>query len=62
MKKIYQNPETIVAELSIESQLLTGTVKRISSGGVFNNEDGITGSTEPARTKEDNGWDDWSDE
>lgn len=61
MKKIYQNPETIVAELSMMSQLLANTpqnkVTKVGGGtlgyGGFNTSD--------ARTKEYNSWDDWEE-
>ncbi|MBR5697736.1 MAG: hypothetical protein IKX44_03825 [Prevotella sp.] len=60
MKKNYQHPETIVAELNLASQLLTGTVKSVSSTTTT----GLTykgGSTTAARTKEYNDWDDWEE-
>ena len=54
MKKIYQNPETIVAELSQET-IIADSVRSIKS-----NSTGGSGNT-VARTKEQT-WDDWSEE
>lgn len=59
MKKIYQNPETIVAELDLMNQLLTGTTKVTKISGELKYGGG---STTAARTKEYNGWDDWDEE
>ena len=58
MKKIYQNPETIVAELSQETIIADSvrSIKSNSTGLVY----GGGGST-AARTKEQT-WDDWSEE
>ena len=63
MKKVYQKPETIVAELSMMSQLLTGTDpnKVTKIGGNVFNSNGVTGSTTDARTKEYNAWDEWEE-
>ena len=57
MKKIYQNPETIVAELSQET-IIADSVRSIKS-----NSTGLKygGGNTVARTKEQT-WDDWSEE
>lgn len=59
MKKIYQNPETIVAELSQET-IIADSVKSIRSNSTGLKYGGGSGNT-VARTKEQT-WGDWSEE
>ena len=62
MQKTYQHPEAIVVEWIQENHLLAGTTDKVSSiGGNANLKYNGPGSV-AARTKEDNGWDDWGEE
>ena len=58
MKKIYQNPETIVAEMT-QSQMIASTVSKIAGNAGFSYGGGKGNVS--ARTKEQT-WDDWSEE
>ena len=61
MQKTYQHPEAIVIEWIQESHLLADSNK-VTSIRSNANLGYRGGAATAARTKEDNGWDDWGEE